>query len=101
MMWVLLNSHMTFDDLGFIPTFLDEDDPRPAKEQIDARYISGWQSFKGFTLDPKTGIMTYPEDPPLKPLAMTQLRDEQILFYECVWLAIVQPDGSFEVARLD
>jgi hypothetical protein len=29
------------------------------------------------------------------------LRDEEIRFYDYSWLAIVQPDGSFEVARVD
>jgi hypothetical protein len=42
-----------------------------------------------------------PGDPPLLPIAVTMLRDEEIRFYDHSWLAIVQPDGSLEVARVD
>ena len=54
----------------------------------------------GLTLKPD-GSLTYPGDPPLKPIAMTQLRDEVILFYEYDWLCVIQPDGAFEVSRVD
>jgi hypothetical protein len=36
--------------LGFIPSFLSEDDSRPAREQFAANYIAGWQPMPGFTM---------------------------------------------------
>jgi hypothetical protein len=47
------------------------------------------------------GNLEYPGDPPTRLLAMTQLHNELILFYEHDWLVIKQADGSFDVARLD
>jgi len=32
---------------------------------------------------------------------MTKLRDEVIVLYESEFVAIFQPDGTFEVARMD
>ena len=62
----------------------------------------GWHGMNGFRMsDPKTCILQYPGDPPLKPIAMMRLRDERIFVYEHGITAIVQPDGSFEAARLD
>lgn len=87
--------------VGIIPAFLDEDNPKSAKEQIADQYISGWSPFKGFKFDPETRILTYPDDPPLHPVAEGKLRDETILVYRYGWTLILQPDGSWEVARLD
>lgn len=101
MIWEMLDPRMTPDALGFIPEFLVPDDPRPAREQINERYVSGWQSFDGFKMDPETHVLSYPGDPEFPPLAQTMLRDELILFYDCAWVAIVQKDGTFDIARLD
>lgn len=98
--WQLKHPRMTLDMLGYIPTFLHSDDPRPAREQIDSTYISGWQPFKGFTMR-SDGNLVYPGDPPMQLLAETRLRNELIRFYQGSWLAIIQLDGSFEIARLD
>jgi len=94
--------------MGFIPGWLSEDDPRPAKQQIHENYIhgGGWFPFNGFTMDPETKVLTYPGDegePDEKtyPLAEGKLRNETLVFYEHEWLAIIQPDGSFEIARID
>lgn len=99
MVWTLFRGTHP-EVLGFIPSFLDPDDPRPAAEQFNARYIAGWHPFEGFTLL-GNGDLKYTGDPPLHPLAMTNLRDEQITFYEYAWVMIMQPDGSWEVARMD
>lgn len=98
--WKMLDSRMTLDHLGYIPMFLSDDNPRSAKEQIDAAYQSGWHPFKRFELG-LDNTLRYPGDPPQKPLAQTKLRDELILFYPGSWVAIIQPDRSFEVARID
>jgi len=101
MTWELLHPRMTAEWLGYLPGFLRLDDPRSAKEQIHERYISGWHPFQGaMTLRPDDKLK-YPGDPLITPLARSQLRDERIVLYEHDWVAIIQPDRSFEVARLD
>lgn len=95
----LLHPRATFEHLGFIPSFLDEADPRPAREQFDERYVSGWWPLPKFKLDGTT--LKYPGDPPLKPYALIEFRDEIILVYEHDLVVIVQPDGGFEGARMD
>lgn len=91
-----------FRDLGFLPDMLREDDPRPAREQLDSgyRHGGGWDPFKGHELLANNAIC-YPGDPPLYPVAETKLRDELILLYEHDWVAIIQPDRSFEICRMD
>jgi hypothetical protein len=87
--------------LGYIPGFLDETDPRPAREQIDTNYAQGggWRPTQGF--ERTLQGLKYPGDPPMALIAVTALRDELIEFYDCQWLLILQPDGSFEVSRMD
>jgi hypothetical protein len=89
---------------GLLPTFVRESDPRPAAVQINERYIhGGWNSFKGFALREVGGQyrLTYPEDPPRFELARAKLRDETIVLFQSDWVAVIQPDGSFDVARID
>jgi hypothetical protein len=90
------------DILGFIPTFLNDNDPRPAAEQINENYAhgGGWRPQQKFTFD-KNGNLRYPGDPPFKCIAATMLRDEMICLYEHALLMIMQPDGSFEVSTVD
>lgn len=91
---------------GLILSFLDEDDPRPAREQFNDRYIAGWNKFEGFTMvDPKKRVIQYRgadgNDPPLAPLSDILFRKERLLIYDYGWVMIVQPNGSWEVARMD
>jgi len=90
-------------DLGFIPTFLSLNDPRPAKEQFDDNYQhgGGWRPIKGYTILNPDGYLLYPGDPVLKPIAEIVFRDETIRIYDYAIVCIVQPDGSFEVSRMD
>lgn len=90
----------TLEDWGFIPFFLIPDDPRPMKEQINERYQSGWHSIKGFVKE-REDCLKYPGDPLLKPMAEIQLRSERLVLYSHAICAIFQPDGTFDVARLD
>lgn len=99
LMWYFVNDG-TLDHVGLIPSFLAAEDPRPAKEQLDAAYISGWRPFKGHTMDNQFNLQ-YPEDPPTRPLALTKLRNEMIVVYEHAWVAIIQQDRQFEVCRMD
>lgn len=89
------------EDWGFIPTFLDTNDPRPAKEQFNAHYVSGWQPFEGFTWDAKTGVLQYPGDPPMKSKSAMLFRGEIILLFDLSWVMIVQLDESWEICRMD
>jgi hypothetical protein len=100
--WTMLHPKMTMAHLGLLPSFLSEANPARAKDQIHSAYAhgGGWNSFKGFTLN-EDFVLVYPGDPPMKPLAETYLRDEHILFYKYAWVVIVQPDGTWEVARID
>ncbi len=106
----LLHPNMTKEHLGIIPYFLSEDNPAPAKDQIAAKYIGGWSRFDGFqVINRDTMTIQYPNDPgdddpadpPLKPLASASLRDEKLYFYDGAWLLILQPNGDYEIARLD
>lgn len=86
---------------GLIPGFLNEDDPRSAKEQLEANYIAGWNKFEGFTYDPVNMSLKYPGDPRMDPLGAIQFRDELLLIYQSAWVLILQPNGEWEVARCD
>lgn len=98
MTYALFDGH-DIDELGFLPAFLNEEDPRPAGEQFNTNYVGGWNPFPGFTMEDNT--LQYPGDPPLIPIGCTTLRDEVILFYPYAFVAIKQHDGSFEAARMD
>lgn len=100
---------VTDEWLGIIPLFLNERDERPAAAQINDEYAhgGGWRPLNNgkWIMDKPTGLLVYdaegesPES--YRPLAEARLRDERLYFYDCAWVAIVQPDGSFEVSRLD
>jgi hypothetical protein len=102
MVWKMLHPKMTLGHLGLLPMMLDESDPRSAKNQFNERYAhgGGWHSFTGFKLHPDNSL-TYPGDPPLKPLAQLQFRDALIVVYDHSWVAIIQEDRYFEVCRID
>lgn len=91
--------------IGFIPDFLSEDDPRPAKDQFNENYAhgGGWQPFGAdkWQVDLEAGTITYPEDPPYHAVAEITFRDERIFIFPHAWVMIVQPDNSWEIARMD
>lgn len=102
MKWIMKHPRATIETLGYIPYFLNENNPKPAREQLDDNYRhgGGWTPFPGFVMLPN-GNMKYPGDPETILLAETKLRDETIRFYQHSWVSIVQPDGSYEVCRMD
>ena len=102
MRWKINKGH-SIAELGFIPQFLTSDDERSARDQIHEAYAhgGGWHSFFGFKFDPETKVLTYPEDPPYRPIASAMLRDEEIIVYPYAWVVILQKDGTFDAARLD
>jgi hypothetical protein len=87
---------------GILPAFFSHADPSPAREQIDANYRhgGGWHAIDRFKHLGDYKIQ-YPGDPPLKPLVTIRLRDEVVMIYAYSMVGIFQPDGSFEVARID
>jgi hypothetical protein len=88
--------------LGPIPTWLDEDDPRKAAEQLDENYQhgGGWDPFIGFQLQ-KDGGIKYPGDPKLMPIAAIRFRAEIVVIFPMAWVMILQKDGTFEICRMD
>ena len=86
---------------GFIPTFLNQDDPRSTIEQLNAHYVSGWRKFDGFTLDKDTMTMSYDGDPDLVPLDIQSFRDDKLAIYQSAWVCVLMPDGKYEVCRMD
>lgn len=105
--WTLHHPRARREDLGFLPLWLNENNPATAKDQLNFHYShgGGWQPFYGFeadfTIANQPARLVYPQDPPLPPLASTNLRDELVVLYPFGWVAIFQPNGDFEVARMD
>jgi hypothetical protein len=89
------------EDWGLIPGFLDTNDPRPARQQIDQHYQGGWQPTAGFALDPDTMALSYPGDPTLRPVSIMLFRREIIALYPGEFVLILQPDTTWEVCRMD
>lgn len=96
------------DAAGFLPMFFNPHDPRPAKEQAHTAYAhgGGWRPFEGFDLKQPAHFgggyfLIYPGDPPMYERSRGRLRDELIVLFESDWVAIIQPDGSYEIARMD
>lgn len=99
---IALHPLVTFDHVGDIPLWLSEGNLQSAAQQLDAAYGhgGGWSPFSGFTLG-ADNTLTYPGDPPLTPIAAMSVREELVLVYPHSLVAIIQPDRSFEVARMD
>lgn len=103
MIWVKRSSEV---DLGFLPTFLSEADPRPAKEQLHENYQhgGGWVPFHDFKLqltEKDQPVLIYPGDPPMHSIAFLEFREEIVFLFPYSWVVIIQTDGSYEVARMD
>jgi len=101
------NRYSPEDMIGIIPFILSEADPRPAVEQLDAGYAhgGGWRPFEGFKLvingKGNWPELHYPGDPPTVAIAQAKLRDERIILFQHAWVAVVQADGNYVVARMD
>lgn len=103
MIWIPKHPLCDRDMLGHLPDMWSDEDPRCAVEQADMNYAhgGGWSPFKGFTMSADGSSLSYPGDPDMILLAETHLRDETIRFYQSSWIAIIQPDGSYEICRMD
>lgn len=102
--WMKRKGYSAFDMVGFTPEFLSTDDPDDAVTQLDKHYGhgGGWHDFSGFTFnDGAEPTLTYPGDPPTLAVAWWKLRDERVILFDSAWVAVVQPDGSFRISRMD
>lgn len=106
------------EEAGLLPQMLDASSSDGLAAQIAKEYIGGWYPQEGFSLKgiaagtrladvPMSDTkLLYPGDRPLglKAAASKDLVDESaelLLLFEFDFVAIVQPDGSFEVSRCD
>lgn len=101
--WEMLDRRFEPEMLGFIPGWLNDEDPRSLVEQMDAGY-----GYGGFKAHPITGFkavrekcLKYPGDPLLRPLAQTELHGETLCFYDSAICAVWREDGSFVASRFD
>lgn len=104
LVWEQLHASANQIHLGYIPTFLSAGSDLSASEQITANYpFGGWMPFKGFSMDKATGGLKYTGDPIIPPMWQTKLpaTNEVVTVYPYAWVQIMQPDGTWEVARLD
>lgn len=104
-LWQLLHPSCTIDDLGWLPLMILTSDPRPIREQLDERYAhgGGWSPMGDgrWEFNRDTHRLKYPGDPWMNPLAITKIRDETLILYPYAFVLVLQPDGSYEVARVD
>lgn len=100
-----IDHRATNDHLGFIPTFLSENDPRSAIQQLDSAYThgGGWRPIPGFVYDENSNLLEYPGDPPLSILAFTILHKHEIVMIAPYAIVCVldTKTGKYEVARMD
>lgn len=101
------------DDLGMLPMFWSDADPRSASEQLaeNYRHGGGFSPFGDgkFRLDYRESgaVLKYPGDSPFREIARAVLhagRDnaEEILVFDCAIVVIRQPKtGEFAVTRCD
>lgn len=89
--------------VGILDTMATEEWKVPVAEQFQKTYAhgGGWMPFDGFIFDPEELTLSYPGDPVMPAIAKAQVNDETILVFSHAWVAIVQSDGSYEVARMD
>ena len=89
--------------VGIIPDMVSEHSPLKVAEQFNHGYShgGGWNPFKGFEFDPVALTLKYPGDLAYYAIAQATVHDETILVFSHAWVAIVQKNGDFEVARMD
>lgn len=88
---------------GFLPHFAGENDPRSFQEQVNERYIGGWNPFHGFTLggNSEKYFLAYPGDPPMREVARAKFRNQTIVLFQYDWVAVIENGKLVQVARLD
>ena len=92
----------TLIEAGYLPTLIQEDDPRSAFAQLKDRYNPHIQPMRGFKVHhPQGGAwLTYPGDPIIHEVSRARLRDEVLILFEHSWLLILTP-GTETIVRVD
>jgi hypothetical protein len=90
----------------YIMRMLSTDNPNSAQHQLDVAYRhgGGWHPFNGFELvKTQKGYyaLKYPGDPLMKELSRCYLRDETVVLFQYSWVGVIQPDGTYGIARMD
>lgn len=87
---------------GYIPNFLDIDNPAPLWEQVDKCYVGGWRDFDGFTVEFEDHVFSlhYPGDPPLYELGRIVRDDEVMVIFDYAWVMWQRGDET-KIARID
>jgi len=91
------------DMAGYIPGWLNKDNPKSLRDQLNDGYaFGGFAPFKGFKMN-KQEQLVYAGDPPQRPIVefRSPNHKERVVVYEQAWVAVIYPDGSFEVCRMD
>ena len=102
--WIALDKRVTAEHLGFVPSFLDDDDPDDAATQLDKNYAHGGgfrQTSVEFEVSKDYMSLQYPGDPPYRALAVCPFRGEMIFLYDYGWVLVRKRDGSRVIARMD
>lgn len=100
--WPRVDDAAIRESMGFIPAFLTTHEGSAAA-QFDAAYqkYGGWSPMAAWVMDDQ-GVLRYPGDEPVYPAAILEKSDgETVRFYPGAWVSIRQPNGDYEVARLD
>lgn len=99
-------THM--EEAGFLPEILLTSDPRPVSEQLNDRYahgggyqVSGSPIAWALDRSAEFATLTYPRDPPMLELSRATINNELCILFDSSFMAIVQPDSSFAVVRVD
>lgn len=107
------NEGFCVKDLGILPLFFSDLDPRSAAEQLNTNYSHGGgfipfgqNEFELFDWESGPAILKYPGDRPFKEIAraylhMGQPTEELILVFDCSIVVIMQENGVFAVTRCD
>ena len=71
------------------------------RECCKRNYLYGWPVMNGFGVEPD-GTLTYPEDPPLPPIAeLSTDQGERLISYECGIFAFMDSAGLIDIVRMD
>lgn len=108
-LWTLYDHRFGREVLGLLPALISNEYFGNVAEQLERNYAHGG-GYRDLTkLEPdkwvfnkrKKTLRHRAERSTFKPIASTQIKDEQVYFYQYALLAIVKPDGSFAVTRVD
>lgn len=107
--WHIQEQRFSPKMLGFLPDLISNLYPGNVAEQLERNYAHGG-GYRDLTkLEPgkwtfnkRNKTLRYRgESDIFNPLASVQIKDEMVYFYKYSLLAIVKPDGSFAVTRVD